>query len=341
MADSYKEETITTRFDASPETNSKASKGHCKRFWWVYILVLVVIVVIVVPVVLLVAVPKIAQQKINEAKLHVDSIVVTNTRPNVLNMAINSTITTDGKVHATIAGFQSTMYLMDVDPPLAFATLDFPQTKSDALMVVNISQELTFDNLDAVKTFNAHLLSKEKINVKIEGDTNVRVSGIARNYPVSFSKNIEMVGFNNFAGVVVTNPHVNLNPVNNFNATANLPNPTIWTVEIGNATFHNYLNGSDIGTAYILDVVLRPGDNEFFIWADVNQAPILNALTLPPACETGNLTIDLGGKTVMNNGQTISYFQDAFASSNVSAIIDIGAAVKNDIGLSIPCKGSS
>jgi len=25
-------------------------KGHCKRFWWVYLLVLIVIVVIVVPV---------------------------------------------------------------------------------------------------------------------------------------------------------------------------------------------------------------------------------------------------------------------------------------------------
>lgn len=28
---------------------SKAKKGHCKRFWWVYLLVLIIIIVIVVP----------------------------------------------------------------------------------------------------------------------------------------------------------------------------------------------------------------------------------------------------------------------------------------------------
>lgn len=30
-------------------TKSKGAAGHCKRFWWVYLVVLAVIIVVVVP----------------------------------------------------------------------------------------------------------------------------------------------------------------------------------------------------------------------------------------------------------------------------------------------------
>ncbi|KAK9418198.1 hypothetical protein SUNI508_08392 [Seiridium unicorne] len=321
---------------------SKAKGGYCKRFWWVYLLVLIIIVVIVVPCVILVAVPKIAQQKVDKAQLKIDGVAITQSETGSFNMAINSTITTDGSAHATIAAFNGTLWLLDYDPPFAFATVSFPETPSNALVLVNISQPVTIDHASELTIFNQYLLTRESVNVRVEGDTTVRVSGIARNYPITFSKDVEFTGFNSFNGISVTNPHVSLANASNFNATSTIPNPTTWTVEVGNASFYTFFNGSDIGNTNITNMVLYPGDNNFTVRGDIAQTAIIEALQQEPYCQNGGvLPIQLSGNTVVNNDQPIPWLANALASFNISLTIDIGSAVKNDIGLSLPCAAAS
>ncbi|KAI0148128.1 hypothetical protein F4776DRAFT_300780 [Hypoxylon sp. NC0597] len=340
MSEIAKEENTTVEHVTQGKgTGGKSSRGHCRRFWWIYVIVVIAIAAaIVVPCVLLVAVPKMAQQKLNEAALAIDGIVITNVETNSLNMAINSTITTDGSTHATIDGFEGTMYLADTDPPLAFAKINFPETTSDALQTVNVSQEIPISDQGAFTTFNEHLMQQETVNVAVKGDTHVHVSGISRAYGVTFSKTVPLRGLNSFQGLSVANPHVSTAQVNNFNATAHIPNPSVLALDVGNVTFHTYFNESEIGTSYILNMVLRPGPNEFFIWADINQTAIINGLTKRPWCErNGTLTIQLAGRDVTNNGQPIPYFANALAAANVSVDIPIGQAIKNDLGLSLGC----
>ncbi|KAI1461894.1 hypothetical protein F4805DRAFT_186648 [Annulohypoxylon moriforme] len=319
--------------------NSKSSKGHCRRFWWLYVVIILIIaVVVIVPCVILVAVPRMAQKKLDQATLTIDGISVTKVQTNSLNMAINSTITTDGSTHATIDGFEGTMYLADINPPLAFAKINFPETTSDAHQIVNVSQEIPISDQDAFTTFNKHLLQQESVNVLVKGDTYVHVSGISRAYGVTFSKTVSLKGLDGFKGISVTNPHVSLAQSDNFNATAHIPNPSSLTLDVGNTTFNTYLNGSEIGTSYILNLVLHPGTNDFFIWADINNTAVVNALTKRPTCEhNGTLTFELSGKNVTNLGQHIPYFADALASSNTSVDIPIGQAIKSDLGLSLAC----
>ncbi|KAI0842849.1 hypothetical protein F5Y06DRAFT_74997 [Hypoxylon sp. FL0890] len=340
MSELAKERSLTIEHAANGKgIGSKSSRGHCRRFWWVYaVVILAVAVAIVVPCLLLVAVPKIAQGKLDEAALTIDGIVITNVQTNSLNMAINSTITTDGSTHATIDGFEGTMYLADVDPPLAFAKINFPETTSDALQTVNVSQEIPVSDQDAFTTFNEHLMQQETVNVMVRGDTHIHVSGISRAYGVTFSKTVSLQGLNKFQGLNVTNPHVSIAQSNNFNATAHIPNPSVLTLDVGNATFRTYFNESEIGTSYIFNMVLRPGPNNFFIWADINQTAVLNGLTKRPWCErNGTLTFELAGKNVMNNGQPVPYFANALAATNLSVDIPIGQAIQSDIGLSVGC----
>ncbi|OTA69025.1 hypothetical protein K449DRAFT_396401 [Hypoxylon sp. EC38] len=363
MSEAAKEEnTAVEHVTQDKRTGGKSSRGHCRRFWWIYVIVVIAIAAaIIVPCVctdifsrLLVAVPRMAQQKLNEATLSIDGIVITNVETNSLNMAINSTITTDGSTHATIDGFEGTMYLVDTDTPLEFAKINFPETTSDALQTVNVSQEIPISNLGAFTTFNEDLMQKVIVYVAVKGDTHVHVSGISRAYGVAFSKTVPIQGLNGFQGLSVSNPHVSTAQVNNFNATAHIPNPSLLGLDVvheskkrtrkanidaqGNVTFHTYFNGSDIGTSYILNMVLHPGPNDFFIWADINQTAIINGLTKRPWCErNGTLTIQLSGKEVTNNGQPIPYFANALAATNVSVDIPIGQAIQNDLGLSLGC----
>ncbi|KAI0448527.1 hypothetical protein F5B21DRAFT_105297 [Xylaria acuta] len=327
-----------TEAETAPRAAS-AKKSHFKRFWWAYLLAfLVVAAVVVVPSVLLVAVPKLAQQKLNEAKLTIDGITVTNTQAGSFVMGINSTIEADDSVHATIDAFEGTMYLADVDPPLAIVQINFPQTTSSSVQAVNISQDIQISDLGSFTTFNKALLSRESVNVQVKGDTHIHVSGISRAYPVTFDKTVTLKGLNNFNGLSISDSTISaLATKNNFNATAHIPNPSVLTLDIGNTTFTNYFDGKAIGQTYINNLVLYPGDNTFPTSSDIQQLPILNALTQEPYCELGGkLPFQLEGKNVVNNGQVLPYFRDALAASNQSVTIDLSEAAKK-AGLPIKC----
>ncbi|KAI8948945.1 hypothetical protein F4801DRAFT_555311 [Xylaria longipes] len=327
-----------TETETAPVAAS-ARKRHFKRFWWAYLLAfLVVAAVVVVPSVLLVAVPKLAQQKLNGAKLTIDGITVTNTQTGSFVMGINSTIEADDSVHATVDAFEGTMYLADVDPPLAFAQIDFPQTTSSSMQAINVSQEIQISDLGSFTTFNKALLSKESVNVQVKGDTHIHVSGISRAYPVTFDKTVTLKGLNNFEGLSISDSSISaLATKNNFNATVYIPNPSVLTLDIGNTTFTNYLGDQDVGQTYIDNLVLYPGNNTFPTTSDIKQLPIISALTQEPYCELkGKLPFQLQGKNVVNNGQVLPYFRDALAASNQSVTIDLSDAAKK-VGLPVQC----
>ncbi|KAK1757836.1 hypothetical protein QBC47DRAFT_165948 [Echria macrotheca] len=325
--------------------------GHCAKFWWAYLLVVIIIVVIVVPVVILVAVPKLAQKKLDEADLTIQGILITQTQAKELSMSINSTITTDGSVHANIAAFTGVMYLEDLESHTPFATINFPATTADALQTVNISQKLEITDMAALTTFNTWLLANESLRITTFGETTVKVKGIDRDYPVTFKKTITTPGLRGFNGTTVTDTVVTLQADergNNFKGTANIPNYSIFTLEIGNATFHNYLLGpdsgeaQDIGTVYIDNIMLYPGEkNELPMRATIEQGPILDALGKKPYCDEtkGVLPFALSGKTVDNHGQSLTYFADALASHNTTVDIDIGTPVAKLLGGPVPCGG--
>ncbi|KAF2968729.1 hypothetical protein GQX73_g4812 [Xylaria multiplex] len=326
---------------ASAATSKR--KGHFKRFWWAYLLgFIVVATVVVVPLVLLVAVPRIAQQRLNGATLTIDGISVRNTQTNSFVMAINSTIEADDSVYATIDAFEGTLYLADVDPPLAFAQIEFPRTTSSAMQTINVTQEIQISDQNPLTAFNTALLSSASVKVQIKGNTHIHVQGISRSFPAIFDKTVTLTGLNNFDGLSISDPSINaISATNNFNGTVHIPNPSVLTLEIGNTTFTNYFNGEEIGQTYINNLVLYPGDNTFFTSADIAQLPIINALTQEPFCELqGRLPFQLSGKDVVNNGQVLPYFRDALATNNQSITIDLSEAVEN-LGIPIECVASS
>ncbi|SPN96769.1 uncharacterized protein DNG_00289 [Cephalotrichum gorgonifer] len=311
--------------------------AHCKRFWWAYLILAVVVIVLVVVLVLFVGVPKIAQKKINEAKLNIDGIIVSETEPNKYRMSVNSSITTDGSVHADIDGFVGNMYLEDLEPHTPFAALNFPATTSQKFTEVNVSQIVDVANMDAFTTFNTWLLANESLKLTIEGDTHVRVKGLSKKYGVTFKKTIELKGLNGFKGLEVTEPHVDLVALtNNFQALVKVPNASILTIEIGNATFVNKYDGEDIGTVYMDNLVLYPGINDVPMHADIKQEPVLVAITTKPHCTDGIVPFDLSGKDVKKDGETLSYYANALSQLELNVPIKLGDAFA-EAGLEVSC----
>jgi hypothetical protein len=164
-------------------------------------------------------------------------------------------------------------------------------------------------------------------------------------------------GLNGFKGLQVTQPNITLETKNNFHAFVIIPNPSVLTIELvsftgfpssiakaqrpsfptslsltcssqGNATFHNYLEGKDIGTVYMDNLTLRPGDNNVTVHADIQQGPVLQGIVKKPYCESGIMEFQMQGKDVTNHGEELSYFRDALASANQTVSIDIGTPLK-------------
>jgi len=330
--------------NVSDKPRRRGCLGHCLKFWWAYLIAIVVIVVVVVPVVLLVGVPKIAQQKLDDAELIIDGLVVTNTQTQNLTMAINSTIKTDGSTHADIDGFQGVMYLEDYEPHTPFAAINFPATTADALQTVNVTQSLPITDVEALTRFNTWLLTNDTLRVTVLGDTHVRVKGISRSYPVTFKKTLTIPGLRGLDGTTVEPTWISLKQDengNNFKATTSIPNHSFVTFELGNVTFHNYLEGKEAGTVFIDNLTLRPGTNVAAMRATIPNEAVIAALGEKPYCENGGvIPVVIRGKTVVNNGQSLPYFADALGAYNQTVNIAIGAAVNKSLGVVVPCAGT-
>ncbi|KAH7109247.1 hypothetical protein B0J13DRAFT_614516 [Dactylonectria estremocensis] len=92
-----------------------------------------------ITLIIFVAIPKIAQSKMNGVKLNIDGMEVSGPKPDNYHLRVNSTIETDGKIKATVSPFEGVMYLEDFEPHTPFATLSFPETNANKHQVVNIS----------------------------------------------------------------------------------------------------------------------------------------------------------------------------------------------------------
>lgn len=323
-------------------TRGQKLRRHCAKWWWAHLLVFIAIVVLVVCLIIFVAVPRIAQQRVDGADLTIQGIILSQAQSENFTMAINSTLRADDSIHAVIDPFEGVMYLEDWEPQTPFARLQFPQTTSASQSAVNLTQFIDILDMNAFTVFNTWVLVNETLRVSVEGDTHLKVNGISRKYPVHFKKVVELKGLNNFDGTTVPESRVQLTPDengDNFFGTVAIPNVSLLTFDIGNTTFINYLQGQDIGRVFVDNMVVRPGINNFTMHANISQTPILQVIQQRPFCEDGVLPMQLRGENVINNGQYLSYYKDSLASTNQSVDIDVGADLE-ELGLTITCSNT-
>lgn len=178
--------------------------------------------------------PRIGQDKVNDAKLEIQGVNILDATSNSFIMEINSTIKTDGTVHADIAAFEGEMYLADLEPHTAFATLQFPETNANKHQMVNISQEVQVKDMDAFTTFNTWFVSNDTLRITISGKTTFKPAGLDRKYDVNFKKTVTVNGLKRFDGTKVNGGKIDTDQdvEFNFNGTATIPNQSLFTLDI-------------------------------------------------------------------------------------------------------------
>lgn len=171
----------------------------------------------------------------NDAKLEIQGVNILDTRTDSYTMEINSTITTDGSIHADIDGFTGEMYLTDVEPKTPFASIDFPPTSADKHQEVNVTQEITITDMDAFIQYNIWFTNNETLSLTVEGKTKVKPSGLDRKYGVDFKKTLDVEALNLFKGTEVLNGTISLEDDDrgrNFYGKSKIPNASHFTLDI-------------------------------------------------------------------------------------------------------------
>ena len=102
-------------------------------------------------------------------------------------------------------------------------------------------------------------------------------------------------------------------------------------------SFTNFVNGQNVGTLYIQNMLLRPGDNTFPISAHMNQSDILLAAISPQYCNETDIPFELQGKTVTNHGQNLSYFAAALSAKRQTVPVPIRGIIKQDEDIPLSC----
>jgi len=348
MDESPEQKTAYSEIETTPPPtfSSYEEKGRrrgfvrfLRKWWWLLLIIIGIIVVVVVPPVVLVAIPNYIQRQINKSQLSVDGIAITQTQTSSVWTAINSTIRTSTSTKASIEGFNASLYLEDKLPHTPFAYLQMPETSSKKVQAVNISQHLDLFDAQAYTDFNTWYLLNESFRMTIAGETYVHVSGLKKT-KVNYKKTVTLIGLNGFAGLNVTSSSASLTPDSNgdnLHGFVSIPNPSVLTLEIGNATFNTLFNDSSIGLATIPNMYLIPGDNSLPIRANVSQLAVLSAVTSEPYCANGTLPLQFVGESVINHGQYLSYFEQGLSEHKQPVTINATADLDAALGTKLSC----
>ncbi|KAK2592840.1 hypothetical protein QQS21_009443 [Conoideocrella luteorostrata] len=316
-----------------------ALKNHCKRFWWLHLIIFLVVTAAVICIVIFVGVKNIAQSKINSADLDIEGVNILQSQPNKFLMQINSTIKTDGTVKADIDPFVGNLTLLDIPNARPFVQLNFPQTNANKFQTVNVSQEVNITDMEAFNEFNKYFFQNETLRVSIHGKTQVQPAGLSKKYDVDFYKEVTFKGLNKLNGTTLTDMKITVGAaqdgIPNFNATATITNPSYYTVDIGNATFNNFADGKLLGNLTIQNLILSPGKNVVPVSAILDQTIVIGAATKKPYCENKKIPVQLLGTSVKDGGETIPWLVAALSSANQTVELGLEDIFKT-IGITFP-----
>ncbi|KAF7119204.1 hypothetical protein CNMCM5793_008949 [Aspergillus hiratsukae] len=299
--------------------------NHYKRWWWVHVIAIIVVVLVVTLPLVYVGYPNIAQGDINDSTLEIKEMIISDPTPTSFFLNQIQVIGSDSMFHPTIYAFDAAVSLLGAAS--AFATVRVPQVKANDGTVVNISQSLDLSDVGAFGGFATAVMQNEEIKLNIYGKPDLKQGGLPK-IGVTYNKTVTMKALNKLDGFAITEMHFlsgnSSNSPNgaNFGGTVYIPNPSVMTITMGNVTLDLSVEGNSVGTSYLTDLKLVPGNNTIPMLANVS----LTAMTPYIAKYPNGIPVSISGSSTNSsvyNGQVIPYFSEALGSNTLNVTLNL------------------
>ncbi|KAK9590685.1 hypothetical protein V6Z92_003782 [Aspergillus fumigatus] len=306
--------------------SSKPSFGrrvlnHYKRWWWVHIIAIIVVVLVVTLPLVYVGYPNIAQGDINDSTLEIKEMIISDPKPDSFYLDQTQVIGSHSMFHPTIYAFDAAVSLLGA---ATFATVKVPQVKANDGTVVHISQTLDLSDVGAFGGFATAVMQNEEIKLNIYGKPDLKQGGLPK-IDVTYNKTVTMKALNKLEGFAITEMHAlsgkSANGAN-FGGTVYIPNPSPMTISMGNVTLDLSCEGTSIGTSYLNDLKLVPGNNTLPMTTAVKLSAIAPFFDKYP----NGLPVSISGSSTNSsvyNGQAIPYLSEALASNTLEVTLDL------------------
>lgn len=309
-------------------------KNHCRKFWWCDLLLIAIITLIIVLPIIFVAIPKKAQHDLNDSTLEVKEQDVTSPSPDGIHLKLVTVAKSGSSFHPTIEAFRAGLSLEGQEP---FIYIDVPETKAEAETDIVVESDLKFASKDQFINYNKAVMGSETLTVYMDGKTKIHQKGLSA-IDVNYNKKVTMKGLNKLSGLSISDIKILsgkseiLSDGSNMIGTVHIPNPSVYTIELGNVTMNLAVDGKSIGTSLLPDMTLKPGNNSLPMQSKTDQLGVVSIIT--SKYKNGILPLEISGNSSIYNGEHLEYYEAAIQSNVIKIDLDVGPAL-SAIGINI------
>ncbi|KAF3919498.1 hypothetical protein ABW20_dc0100710 [Dactylellina cionopaga] len=286
-------------------------RQHFKGNWVIYVLIFIILNIGFVLGLIYGIIPVIAQNSINGAVVKVNGIAIREPENRSIKMDMNSTVLAQVPVSARFNAQKFQMYLPQDKNQTVFMELDIGALNVQNTMAINVTNANTpIMNPEIFQGFSKQILMNETLTLGIKSKPTLKVAGILP-VGVTFQKTVELKGFAGLKGINITNPKIldtAMEDGTNMIADAVIPNPSSFTMQIGDLTADIAASGIALGFSVIKNLTLYPGNNPVIIYNHIDPGflalPIFTGIL-----SQSNVNITLTMNSTIYNGEHVEWLE--------------------------------
>ncbi|KAJ5202100.1 uncharacterized protein N7498_006763 [Penicillium cinerascens] len=321
-------------------TRKQKLQRHWKRFWLFYCIGNVIFLAIFLPVFFLVCIPAIAQMVVNKSDIWVVNADVLQPKADSVILTLQAKVDLKLALAARIDPLSFHLFIRKdgygADYPYANLPVPGQTIKGNHTLAVNDSFTPIL-NQTSWTEFVREIVFEKETTLSLKGVTNAYL-GVLKSH-VTLNKDVTTPGLNQFSGLSISDATLLLparSDGTNLIGNLTLPNPTVFTMNVGTLNL-NILSGDLlIGNVTITGVTLKPGDNTYPLSGALNLKKII--LNLPEVLKsqasllkTGNLTLKAQTSSIYWDNTYVPYYSDVLRTLTLTTEVGIGEIVKNTL----------
>ncbi|PQE08992.1 pre-mRNA processing factor 4 protein [Rutstroemia sp. NJR-2017a WRK4] len=321
-----------------PRTFGGKVKRHCARFWWLHLIIFCIVFLIIALCLVYVAMPKIAQDGVNDASLEITELKFTDPTANSVVISQKGILHSPSMYTPTLDPFNASSYLVTNGTygaePMVMIEMPRIHAHHPQGPVSVDQQNVTIMSLDQLSAYTTAVLSSEYVTTALVGKTRLHLGSLP-DTTVHYNQTSTYKGLNGLAGFNVTGVKINLaakagQP--NLSGFAYIPNPSNMTIVMGNVTLSlSTAKAGTVGNSTINDMTLVPGNNTLPMTGIMDQTLVLGSMDT----KTGLVELEIVGKSAVYNGEHLVYYERALASNKLSLAMNVSQILKDSLSGSV------
>ncbi|KAJ6000851.1 hypothetical protein N7481_001260 [Penicillium waksmanii] len=305
-------------------------QSHWRRFWCIYAIASIIFLAIFLPVFFLVAVPAIAQRIVDNTNLPVYGAQILDPKPEEVSFTLQTSLRIPMGLRIHTDPLDLSLFSRDITPMEPYLTVALPayNLKGETDMTVTKNDTRILNQAQFIDTLTKAVYNK-KFTLSAKGSTVGHLGALKA--PLTLDKDIELDGLDRLSGFSIDSARLLLpkeEDGTNIVGSANLPNHSVFTFALGNVTLN--LKSSDlvIGQATILDILLRPGNNNVSLRGTLDIKTVLDNLEVimeaqSDALKDGVIELSASGNSTIYNGIHIPYYEEILSSLTLTTRVSV------------------